>query len=134
MPPERRFKDWFIRNLPGNWHAQTIETTTGRGVPDVNLSAKLPNRNLEMWLELKGRHRCPLLRPEQFAWLMRRQAAGGVVGVLHCDRELPWKLHIPRHWFTCSRNLEGGPMVEIVSEPFAVGTNHPELLKVLSTL
>lgn len=38
--PEAAFKNWLMNNLTPEWHAQTVETTTGRGVPDVNLATR----------------------------------------------------------------------------------------------
>lgn len=40
MTPEALFTNWFKRTLPPNWHSQRIETTTGRGVPDVNVCVR----------------------------------------------------------------------------------------------
>lgn len=75
--------------MPGDWCR--VENGVGPGTPDVNYCLG-PGR--EGWLELKvskkgldpGRPgdttiQCTL-RPAQLAWLSRRRAAGGRVGVL----------------------------------------------------
>lgn len=129
--PEANFKSWLVSGLPAGWHAQTVETTTGRGVPDLNICGSMKGKTVEMWLELKGDHNRPMLRPEQFAWLMRRAAVGGRVGVLHRMREsCIWNLHTPGRWAT----EVSGRYVEIVSQPFASGSRIDELLSVLITL
>lgn len=72
---EAQFKAHLQKKLSGPLaHWQSIETTTGRGVPDVNLCY----RGTELWMELKvGKKPEPILRPEQFAWAIRRFTAGG---------------------------------------------------------
>lgn len=127
---EATFKSWFIGGLPPGWHGQTIETTTGRGVPDVNVCGSENGQTVEWWLELKAQHKQPLLRPEQFAWLTRRSNVGGRVGVLHrVDRQ--WALHLPQRWAT---RPWGGRYVEVVSQPFAVGETMEQLISRLLLL
>jgi len=83
MTPELRARDvdekkfWaYIRALLScsHVHMQRIETTTGPGVPDVNMCCN----GVECWVELKCETRYGvLLRPEQNVWLLRRAAHGG---------------------------------------------------------
>ena len=49
--PEKLFNNWFLKSLPATWHSQRIETTTGRGVPDINIRAP----EGEFWVEMKRR-------------------------------------------------------------------------------
>lgn len=127
IKPEANFKSWFISGLPPGWHGQTIETTTGRGVPDVNVCGSADGKTVEWWLELKAAHPKPLMRPEQFAWMMRRSACGGRVAVIH-RLDGRWSLHLPQRWAT---RPYGGRYVEVVSSPFAVGDTVAQLVAVL---
>lgn len=54
--PESNFIKWFLDGIPGTWHAQRIETTTGRGVPDLNLCI---GKGQECWIEFKAGGRMP---------------------------------------------------------------------------
>lgn len=56
MPPEALFSSWFHKTLPVGWDAQRIETTTGRGVPDLNVCA---GPRQEFWIEFKSGGRNP---------------------------------------------------------------------------
>lgn len=74
-------------------HAQRIETTTGSGIPDINVHYK----TLEFWVEAKvldGKHG-PLLRPYQMAWITRRHKANGIVYIMALDPKL-MNVHIWR--------------------------------------
>lgn len=51
MTPEASFYAWFRRHLPSDWDAQRVETTTSRGVPDLNVATLMG----EFWVELKRR-------------------------------------------------------------------------------
>lgn len=74
MKSESDFKKWFVAQLKKDCDITPIETSTSRGVPDLNLC----RQGVEIWVELKlfvgGR---VLLRPEQYAWGMRRSMHGG---------------------------------------------------------
>ena len=59
MGPEATTAKWFMSGLPEHWHAQRIETTTGRGVPDIELCAN----GRCCWIELKALRRRPHLHP-----------------------------------------------------------------------
>lgn len=76
---EKRFWTKLQGKMPRMAHAQRIETTTGTGVPDLNICAG----GLETWVELKmvNRNCTVLLRKEQHAWIKRRHAVGGKVMV-----------------------------------------------------
>lgn len=128
MKPEANFKKWLIEGLPNGWHGQTIETTTGRGVPDLNLCGSADGKTVEWWLELKAAHNRPFLRPEQFAWMMRRSAVGGKVAVVHRQKDRRWALHLPVRWAT---QPNSGRYVEVVSQPFAFGHSVEQLTATL---
>lgn len=131
MKPEANFKKWFIENLPPGWHGQTIETTTGRGIPDVNLCGSANGKTVEFWLELKAAHPRPLLRPEQFAWMMKRSACGGRVAVLHRQPDNLWALHLPTRWATQPLWTR---YVEVISQPFATGHGVKGIVETLINL
>jgi hypothetical protein len=68
MPPEATFYDWLRRNLKDRCHFQRIETTTGSGVPDVQLTTKQPG--FVVWIELKALSMTNVqIRNFQFAWI-----------------------------------------------------------------
>lgn len=53
MGPEALSSKWFLGGLPEAWHAQRIETSTGRGVPDIELCAA----GCTCWIEMKARRK-----------------------------------------------------------------------------
>ena len=70
----REIATWFPRG-----HVQRIETTTGSGIPDINICLQ----SKEIWVEAKMVLPAGvILRKEQFAWGHRRVADGGQVFVL----------------------------------------------------
>jgi hypothetical protein len=76
----------FIKNMPASWHIQKIETSTGSGVPDLNVAIpdQCPQRSRELWIEVKngpGAH----IQPFQVAWWIHRLRAGGIIWVLWFD-------------------------------------------------
>lgn len=75
MNPESKFSKKLIAKFPPGTHAQRIESSSGSGVPDINLCLD----GHEFWIETKiqtpGGH--VLLRPYQWAWISRRVAAVG---------------------------------------------------------
>jgi len=79
LKSESDFKKYLCSRLKHSVDIVPIESNVGRGVPDLNMCCE----GKETWVELKiftgGR---VLLRPEQFAWGMRRVAHGGRVQVL----------------------------------------------------
>ena len=115
MTPEKSLRQWISSNSPPLWHLQWIESSTSNGIPDLNVAGD----RLEWWWELKAGTKFPELRPEQWAWLNRRAAAGGNVGVLHrrADGEQWWYLH----------GIKGAEIravsgkIKIVSSPIAQG-------------
>lgn len=101
----------------------------------MNLCGSQSGKTVEWWLELKAKHPRPLLRPEQFAWIMRRASTGGRAGVLHRVEQAPvgvlWNLHLPQRWAT---RPYSGRYVEVVSSPFAAGATMEELTETLLNL
>lgn len=87
MKTEAQFKSKFCDMFRKIADVTTIESNTGRGIPDVNMCY----RGCEVWVELKiftgGR---VLLRPEQHAWGIRRTVTHGgrvfVVALHQSDR------------------------------------------------
>lgn len=70
---EKKFYDALHGHLQA-CHVQRIETTTGPGVPDVNIC----RGGIECWLELKMvLLQGVLVRKEQFAWHTQRAFRGG---------------------------------------------------------
>lgn len=105
MAAEKTFTNWFTRTMPRTWHLQRIETTTGRGIPDMNVCA---GPHCEFWIEFKRGTKFPILRPEQWAWLQRRAACGGKVFILHRYLGMPWALWDTRNLLveSCSGGLK----------------------------
>ena len=123
MTPERSLRQWLLRHLPKEWHIQPIESSTSNGIPDINLCA----RGLEIWLELKAEGKHPLLRPEQAAWITRRELCGGRALVLHRRPDASWALYCPP--FVKVRTVGGRVAVEDV--PMAAGTSPQQLMAAL---
>lgn len=111
---EKAFSQWLMSKLPGD--AQRIETTIGRGIPDITWC----NDGTEVWIETKvGPKNHIRLRPEQYAWGSRRAVAGGVVLVI---AETPEKnILVYRHPLEV-RNC--AQYVLIVSDPDMVISRH----------
>jgi len=83
---EKDFKQWLMVRMKAiNWFQQSIETSTGNGVPDLYVQA--PHCR-SVWLELKvGEIDCPLIRKEQRLWGMKHQKAGGLSYFLYYRRD-----------------------------------------------
>jgi hypothetical protein len=76
MNPESKFSRRLLSKFPMEAHIQRIETTTGSGVPDINVVYA----GVEMWIETKVQTPAGhvLLRPFQWAWINKRFRSGGV--------------------------------------------------------
>lgn len=100
MTPEQRFKKRIRTALVlMGWDVQTIETSTGRGVPDLNVSHAHIG---EFWLELKYGDATPKVRPEQNAWLTRSAMHGR-----HCAVVWGWDKGVHSfyiRWYTKTGN------------------------------
>lgn len=82
---ESQFKAFLVKSLrAAGCFVQTIETTTGRGVPDlVALRA-----NHTYWIEVKvGCGNTVTIRPEQYAWMRKAKACGVDVCVAMLDKK-----------------------------------------------
>jgi len=80
---EKKFYTW-IRGVLKSCHVQRIETTTGPGVPDLNVC----HNAQEMWIELKMVIKQGiLLRKEQYGWGMKRAIHGGYVYVMALNKD-----------------------------------------------
>lgn len=74
---ESNLYQWMRTRVP-EAHWQRIESSTGQGIPDVNVCWK----GFEVWWELKVCVGNIIdLRKEQRAWLIRRWKTGGRCGV-----------------------------------------------------
>lgn len=79
MKTEKHLVNWLLARCALTGHATKIESTTGRGIPDLNFCLA----GQEGWIEGKlARGTSVALRPEQFAWCQRRVRAGGRVFVI----------------------------------------------------
>ena len=79
MTAETKFYKYLVKGTPPTWHWQRIETSTAQGVPDVNLY--IPEVG-ELWLELKIANPSTVLRPQQNAWIKKRQFLGGNAAII----------------------------------------------------
>lgn len=109
MTPEQRFKKRIRTALVlAGWDVQTIETSTGRGVPDLNVSHSYTG---EFWLELKYGDATPKIRPEQNAWLTRAAAHGRRCAVVWswekgvCDFYIRWYTKVGVQYTASGNNL-----------------------------
>lgn len=70
MTPEAKFSRFIMQRVLAGTHAQRIETSTGSGIPDINVCYC----GIELWIETKvATPTCRvLLRPFQWAWINRR--------------------------------------------------------------
>lgn len=84
MVSEQTFRRWLVSNAPTDWLMQTIETSTGAGIPDV-FACKDGNC---AWLELKATtapSKC-YMRISQWVWFRLFCQRGGK-GILLIKRE-----------------------------------------------
>ena len=83
----------FAALFPGSdWHIQRIETTTGRGVPDISLSHYLLG---ELWVELKAPAQANTMRPEQYAWAVLGNRRGRLVLLVSYLDDNEWEIVRP---------------------------------------
>lgn len=69
MKPEAKFKSWLCKKIREvGYMVQTIETTTGRGVPDLVILRPSPSGESVLWVEVKVQAGSCTLRPEQYIW------------------------------------------------------------------
>lgn len=117
--PEKTLQRWFCNNAPGHWHIQSLESSTGLGIPDLVVT--LPGRIF--WLELKVNKGRLHLRPAQWAWAQRNILAGGTVFALHRPPGPEWRLHDLKH-----ATVGGaGELLLVETPPTRTGTDFPTL-------
>ena len=76
MKPEAKFKTWLVKKIRDlGYFVQTIETTTGRGVPD--LVAVVAGKSV--WIEVKVSKPGCTIRAEQYIWHLKAGEQGVVV-------------------------------------------------------
>ena len=75
MPNEARFRRWLVKQAPKNSLIQTIETSTGTGVPDVFYCYK----GRPCWIELKDTEGAQCyMRTSQWIWFRKYISSGGM--------------------------------------------------------
>ena len=75
MPNEARFRRWLVKQAPKNSLIQTIETSTGTGVPDVFYCYK----GRPCWIELKDTEGAQCyMRTSQWIWFRKYLSSGGM--------------------------------------------------------
>ena len=84
-----RLRQLFKKHLPDfDW--QSIDLTSGRGVPDTNCCYQ----GTEFWIEHKATQgRRVIVRPEQVAWIERRIRHGGKVFIAVRRKDELYLLH-----------------------------------------
>lgn len=74
MSGEKEFKKWLTLNAPKDWMIQTIETSTGTGVPDIFVCVD----GFQFWGELKaGTNKKCYMRISQWRWFCKLTSRGG---------------------------------------------------------
>lgn len=77
MKPEAKFKSWLVKKIRElSYMVQTIETTTGRGVPDLVVLRPTPSGHNVLWIEVKVQNGSCVIRPEQYIWHMKAWMQG----------------------------------------------------------
>lgn len=111
MNQEADLYRWIRENLGRDMDVVRIENVAGNGVPDLNIC----HMGFEAWVECKfSRMTQVMLRPEQYAWSMRRANHGGSCFVLNYDPTYKDSLQI---WtFPGFQVRPSGKYVRIVSE------------------
>lgn len=80
---EKDFKKWLVQNAGPEWMFQTIETTTGTGVPDLFFCVD----GFQGWIELKsGPSLHCYMRISQWRWFCKLTSRQGF-GLLIIKRE-----------------------------------------------
>lgn len=81
MTPEQLLNKFIIDALSrGKVHCQRIESSTGSGIPDINVRWM----DQEFWIESKANPGPSAhIRPAQYAWMLRRARAGGLCFIIH---------------------------------------------------
>lgn len=87
---EQEFKKWILKNATNDWLFQTIETSTGSGVPDLFVCTD----GYQGWIELKScaNNRC-YMRISQWRWMNKLSSRGGC-GLLVIKRETDKRVDI----------------------------------------
>ena len=81
---ESQLKQKVKNQFKSHAHVQSIETTTGNGVPDLNICMS----RFDFWVELKvDTGKGTLLRKEQRVWMYERMKQGGTCFVLSYNIE-----------------------------------------------
>lgn len=74
MANEKEFKTWFVKGAGPEWLLQTVETSTGTGIPDVFMCVD----GYQGWIELKSTtDKACYMRISQWRWFNRLVSRGG---------------------------------------------------------
>lgn len=74
MSGEKEFRKWVMTTAPKDWMLQTIETSTGTGIPDLFFCVK----GYQGWVELKSTNsKDCYMRISQWRWFNRLCSRGG---------------------------------------------------------
>jgi hypothetical protein len=117
MTCEKEFVKWIHRQFSLD-HFVRLESTTERGIPDINVC----RMGKEVWIEAKIETSYKvLLRPEQYAWGMRGASNLRSVYVVSCDLQRG----IVKVWKYPAVQVEPkGKYVLIVSAPMIAGNKN----------
>lgn len=74
MSGEKEFRKWIVMNAPKSWLLQSVETTTGTGVPDLFFCV----HGYSGWMELKSTTaKDCYMRISQWRWFNKLTSRGG---------------------------------------------------------
>tara|TARA_R110001592_G_scaffold258076_2_gene521812 strand:+ start:320 stop:718 length:399 start_codon:yes stop_codon:yes gene_type:complete len=129
MTPEQTLNRFIVEALPAA-HCQRIESSTGSGIPDINVRW----REDEFWIESKANAgSIAHVRPAQFAWMMRRVNAGGTCFVIHRpSKQDTWNLYV----ITNKAQAEpyGKNHIKLLNCSVVVGSTKTELRHAIITI
>jgi hypothetical protein len=111
-----------ITNLfPAPSHALRVENMIGSGIPDLNIC----HMGMEAWVECKlvipgG----VILRKEQYAWGMRRAAAGGTIAIIAFDNHFYYAWRFPdlevSPWHRDNKYVKVESLPHVTSEELSI--------------
>ncbi len=131
MTPEQTLNKFIRTALEPTCAVQRIETSTGSGIPDLNVCWS----GREFWIESKANAgTCPHIRPAQYAWMLHRCSKGGICFVIHRPPNDPvWNI-----WVITDQCKEAIPQkagwVKVVGASVHTGRGRPMLKNTLASL
>jgi hypothetical protein len=120
---EQDLYHWVKSSFGKQMDVVRIENISTSGTPDLNLCFN----GIEAWVEVKLLPpKSVLLRPEQYAWSMRRANHGGLCFIVNRDPVNP-VLHV---WqFPHVEVLPSGKYVRVVNPPLSIIDHCPRQLQ-----